>query len=176
MTDYAEANLSAEQPPSRENARVQSQNGDQERPARVKEAAGQGSQAPDAIALLRQSPRLPKFARLRTPSEFRKVYGSGRRFDGSLITVFILPNGLHFHRLGVTASRKVDRGAVKRNRAKRLLRETFRLSGDDLDGLQCKYDWVINAHRRLTAAKVFEPLKEFREIVVRVGKTERPSS
>jgi ribonuclease P protein component len=176
MTDYAEANFSAEQPPSREDSRVQGADGDQSRASRPEEASGQGAQAPDAVALLSQDLRLPKAARLRNPEEFRRVYGSGRRFDGSLITVFVLPNGLEFHRLGVTASRKVARAAVGRNRAKRLLRETFRLSVGELGGLQVKYDWVINAHRALTEAKLFGPLKEFREIVTRVGKRERLSS
>ena len=176
MTDYAEANLSAEQPPSREDTRVQGPDGHQGRSSGVEEAAGQGAQAPDAVTLLSQGSRLPKAARLRSPAEFRRVYGHGRRFDGSLITVFVLPNGLGFHRLGVTASRKVARDAVGRNRAKRLLRETFRLSRGELGGLRIKYDWVINAHRVLTKAKLFGPLKEFHEVVARVGERERQSS
>lgn len=176
MTDYAEANFSAEQPPSREDSRVQGQDGDQGRASRLEEAAGQGAQAPDAVALLSEGSRLPKAARLRNPAEFRRVYAEGRRFDGSLITVFVMPNGLGFHRLGVTASRKVARAAVGRNRAKRLLRETFRLSGGELGGLRGKYDWVINAHRALVEAKLPGPLKEFREIVARVGRRERASS
>jgi ribonuclease P protein component len=111
--------------------------------------------------------------RLRNSEEFRLVYEHGRRFDGSWMTVFVLPNGLDDHRLGITASRKISRGAVKRNRAKRLLREVFRLNSGELGTLQYKYDWVLNAKRSLLEVKIFEPLVEFREIVARLNKYER---
>ena len=173
MSDYAEANLSAKQPPSRENARVQSQDVNQERSPNFEEATGQGAQTSDAISLLRPSLRPSKTLRLQNSEEFRRVYEGGRRFDGAWMTVFALPNNLDFNRLGITASRKVARSAVKRNRAKRLLREAFRLSSTELDGLQQRYDWVLNAKRALLTSKVVGPLSEFQEIVARVGESER---
>ena len=173
MIDYAEANLSAEQPSSRKDARLQTPNVNQERSPGTEKAARQRTQAPDPGTLLRQRRPLPETARLKNSEEFRQVYERGRRFDGSWMTVFVLPNNLDFHRLGITASRKVARSAVKRNRAKRLLREAFRLNGTELNGLRYKYDWVLNAKRALLASKVFGPLGEFREIVAQVGKHER---
>lgn len=104
------------------------------------------------------------------------VYERGRRFDGSLMTVFVLENGAGKHRFGVTASRKLAKQAVKRNRAKRLLRETFRLSDADLNQLLKKYDWVINARRSLLVLKLETPLKEFKKIVEQLGKEERSDS
>lgn len=41
------------------------------------------------------------------------------------MTLVVLPNGLPVTRLGVSASRKVG-GSVRRNQAKRLIREVFR--------------------------------------------------
>jgi ribonuclease P protein component len=41
------------------------------------------------------------------------------------MTLFVLPNNLRFSRLGIAATRKLG-GAVRRNRAKRLVREFFR--------------------------------------------------
>lgn len=41
------------------------------------------------------------------------------------MTLFVLPNGRRATRLGVAATRKLG-GAVRRNRAKRLMREIFR--------------------------------------------------
>ena len=108
---------------------------------------------------------LPKANRLRKPSEFKRVYGKGKRFDGRLMTVFLLPSETEFQRLGITASKKGIGNAVQRNRAKRLLRETFRLSKAELNELQGKYDWVLNARRGLLRVKLEKPLQDFRQIV-----------
>ncbi len=176
MTDYAEENLSAEQSSPGKDSRVQTQNVNQERPSHLKETAGQRAQAIDPNPLLKKHRSLPKNSRLRNSSEFRLVYSHGERFDGVLLTAFVLRNGLESHRLGITASRKLARSAVKRNRAKRLLREVFRLSGVDLDELQNRYDWVLNAKRGLLKVKTVELSGEFREIVALIGRKEREAA
>ncbi len=102
---------------------------------------------------------------LRGTSDFQKVYKRGKRYEGSLITAFALPNGFAYHRLGVTASKKALGKAHERNRAKRLLRETFRLAGPPLAHLQKKYDWVLNGRRRLLSSKVANSLAEFERII-----------
>ena len=109
---------------------------------------------------------------LRNASEFRRVYTHGRRYDGQLMTAFVEPNGLSHHRLGITASRKATGNAVERNRSKRLLRETFRLSSAALEGLQVKYDWVLNAKRSLLQVKVAASLEDFQKIVARTAHDE----
>ena len=108
---------------------------------------------------------MPKANRLRKPSEFKRVYGKGKRFDGRLMTVFLLPSETEFQRLGITASKKGIGNAVQRNRAKRLLRETFRLSKTELNELQGHYDWVLNARRGLLRVKLEKPLQDFRQII-----------
>lgn len=109
---------------------------------------------------------------LRGSADFQKVYRQGKRYDGTLMTAFVLPNNLSHNRFGVTASRKALGNAVQRNRAKRLLKETFRLKTASLESLPQTYDWVINAKRRLPALKVADAIEEFESLLVRVAKAE----
>ncbi|HEY6229808.1 MAG TPA: ribonuclease P protein component [Pyrinomonadaceae bacterium] len=109
---------------------------------------------------------------LRRSADFQKVYRQGKRYDGVLMTAFVLPNKLSHNRLGITASRKAVGNAVDRNRARRLLRETFRLKITSLDSLPQTYDWVINAKRRLPCLKLSAAMEDFEGLLVRVTKAE----
>ncbi len=170
MDNYAKENISTKQPPSGEEARLSGADGDQKRTQRNQTTTGKRTQAINSSPLLDFS--LPKDARLRKPREFRRVYAEGKCFEGRLMTVFIIPSESEFQRLGITASKKAIGNAVQRNRAKRLLRETFRLSKAELNGLETKFDWVLNARRNLLRVKLEQPLSEFRQIIEKVKKFE----
>ena len=166
-SDNAEENISTKQSPTRQKARFPRPHGDQERTRRSETTPSERPQTPDAAALL--SLAFPKEARLRKRAEFLRVYEQGERIEGRFLTVFVLPNSLGHHRVGITATRKAIGKAHDRNRAKRLLRESFRLSRVELDRVPQRFDWVLNARRSLLYAKLEKPLAEFRGIVARVA-------
>lgn len=168
-SDYAEENISTKQPPSRKKARLPVQDGDEKRSGRIEAASSERPQAPDGSALL--SFDLPKETRLAKRAEFLRVYEQGARIEGRFMTVFVMPNKRGVQRVGVTATKKAIGKAHDRNRAKRLLRESFRLSRLELDTIDVKYDWVLNARRSLLRVKLDKPLEEFRQIIARMSAT-----
>src|SRR5688500_20391652 len=102
---------------------------------------------------------------LRDSGEFQHVYRNGKRYDGVFITVFVIENEALSHRLGVTASKKALGKAVQRNRAKRLLRETFRSNEPSLRTLSKNNDWVINANASVLNKKVHAPGEVIAEVI-----------
>lgn len=70
--------------------------------------------------------RLRKSSLLRKGWEFERVYSKGSRLHGNGFTLIYSPNISGHGRLGISVHRKI-RGAVKRNRIKRIIRESFRL-------------------------------------------------
>ena len=166
-SNYAKENLSTKQSPQSEETRLQSENGDQERTRRFETPQSERTQGINGQTLLTAC--LPKAERLRKPGDFRRVYGgAAKRFDGRFMTVFIMPSATTEQRLGITASKKISTKAHDRNRCKRLLRETFRLSKAEIGLLETKFDWVLNARRSLLQVKLEKPLAEFRQIIEKV--------
>ena len=109
---------------------------------------------------------------LRDSGEFQHVYRNGKRYEGVFITAFVIENQELNHRLGVTASKKALGKAVQRNRAKRLLRETFRANETLLRELAKNYDWVLNARAAVLSQKLDAPRQELKGIIETVGRLE----
>jgi ribonuclease P protein component len=79
--------------------------------------------------------RLRPGSRLRTRSEFDRVFAKPTRVGDRWFTVLARANNGQPGRLGLTVSKRVDKRAVQRNRLKRLIRESFRRHQRQLDGL-----------------------------------------
>ena len=71
----------------------------------------------------------PRIHRLLKKSDFDGVFRGGRRGRSHGLMVVVRTSASGHSRLGVSLSRKFG-NAVKRNRARRLLRESFRLHPD----------------------------------------------
>jgi ribonuclease P protein component len=104
--------------------------------------------------ILKSANSFPPEVRIRTTREYDRVFAEGKSAADALLVVYTAPNGLPFARLGVIAGRRFGK-AVQRNRAKRLTREAFRTSRDELPG-GC--DFVVIARKGLHGAR-FEEVK-----------------
>jgi ribonuclease P protein component len=70
--------------------------------------------------------------RLRSKLQFDAVYAGGRRIDDRLFGLRVKANGLTHARVGLAVAVKTAGNAVKRNRIRRLVRESFRLAQHEL--------------------------------------------
>ena len=75
---------------------------------------------------------------------FRRIYSKGRSAVTPFLVLYCRPNGQDHNRLGVTVSTKLG-GAVTRNRARRRLREVYRLAQPEL---KQGFDFVLVARTR----------------------------
>jgi ribonuclease P protein component len=86
----------------------------------------------------------PKNKRLLSNSQFKAVLDRGRRSSNGLLALYVAPNDCGYARLGVSVG-KSSGNAVVRNRLKRLLREAFRQSQEQIPA---GYDYVLMISNR----------------------------
>jgi ribonuclease P protein component len=110
-------------------------------------------------------------------ADFLRVYGQGQVYRRSLVHVFILkqvPSGESTEaaaplvgptRIGITATRKTGK-AVHRNRARRLIRESFRHA---LPDMRPGYEIVVNVTRGTAAAPFAKIDAQLRDIWRQAG-------
>lgn len=106
---------------------------------------------------------------MKTPGEFRRVFRSGQRLEGPLFQLVAAENGGSLHRLGLTVGRKVG-AAIARNRAKRLLRESFRRHLFECD---VSFDIVMVPKRELAERSQAEVDREYEDRLRRLAQRRR---
>lgn len=97
-----------------------------------------------------------KITSLDQNGQFRRLYQRGKSVVTPTMVVYATPNRQGFCRLGITAGKKVG-GAVERNRAKRRIRELFRLEQPRLKG----YDFCIVARTFTVTAPYHKLVRDF---------------
>jgi ribonuclease P protein component len=95
----------------------------------------------------------PRELRLLTPSAFQNVFNKAESAASRPLTLLGRKNHLAHPRLGITVAKKQIRKAHSRNEAKRLLRENFRLTQNQLPCVDIvaivKRDFdTLNNHQR----------------------------
>lgn len=97
--------------------------------------------------------------------DFNKVYSKGKSVGDKYVVVFCLKNNLDYNRISFLASKKVG-NSVKRNRARRLMKESLRTS--DLN-LPIGYDFIIIARNTIDGKNCNEVKKSLENALKRTG-------
>lgn len=96
---------------------------------------------------------MKKTVPLKKNYEFMRLYKKGRFYVGKYIILYVLKNSYSINRLGITVNKKVGK-SVKRNRFKRLIKESYR-----------KYeDFVKNDFDLVFVARSYEIMPGFIDI------------
>ncbi len=108
-----------------------------------------------------------KFKAISQNRDFKRGYKKGESCVSSLVVVYAIKNRYNHLRIGITASKKIG-NAVKRNRARRLIKESVRLLNLDEN---LGYDLIFVARSKTTFStmqkvknEVYEHLKNLKII------------
>ncbi|MBQ2730110.1 MAG: ribonuclease P protein component [Clostridia bacterium] len=115
---------------------------------------------------------------------YRKAYSGGRRAAARTICVYVLrdrrsnqlkkahPEKKTINRVGISASKKIG-GAVERNRAKRVIREAYRLTEAGI-GIKKGNLVVIAAREAATVSKMQDVMRDLQSCLKRLDMLEGP--
>ena len=102
---------------------------------------------------------------LKKNHEFRRLYQKGASAVGGSMVIYCRKNRLGRNRVGITVSVKLG-NAVKRNRARRRIRELYRTSEAQL---RTGFDLVIVARTRVIYGRYAELERSLRQLFKKLG-------
>ena len=100
--------------------------------------------------------------------KYKRVFDRGRSLKGRLLVAWRLRADDADRMAGVVVSKKTFHDAVDRNRAKRLMREAFRLLVKEGE-MPEKTEWIFIARRAIGEAKCGEVVEEMKWCVKRLS-------
>ena len=104
---------------------------------------------------------------LKQNHEFRRLYSKGKSAVSPYFVIYCRKTGRPVSRLGITTGVKLG-NAVKRNRARRRIRELYRTHEA---GLLPGYDVVVVARTRAIYGRYAELERSFRQMTKKLGLT-----
>jgi ribonuclease P protein component len=105
-----------------------------------------------------------KYHRLHNSKDFSSVIRFRCAESGSFLQIFAKSNDLLHSRLGLIVAGKVERLAVKRNLAKRILRAVFSEQRKDFVGL----DVVVRLRCRITREDSSRMKEEYKALLIKL--------
>ncbi len=102
---------------------------------------------------------------LRKKSDFNHIYSKGKSVADRYVVVFAKKNNLSYNRYAFLASKKVG-NSVKRNRARRLMKESVRILP-----FNCRngYDLIFIARNTINDRNLNDVLKSIIKALKRIG-------
>ena len=108
---------------------------------------------------------MSQISSIKKTNEFSRVYRRGKRLKNPWFDLVFKANGTEENRLGISVSKKVG-NSVRRNRARRLMKESFReIAGDCGTG----YDFVFIARNTINGVKCMDVTRSMRQALKRIG-------
>ena len=101
-------------------------------------------------------------------TKYKRVFDQGRPFRGRLFAAWVLRSPDAGRQAGVVVSKRSFHDAVDRNRAKRILREGFRLIASELPS---DADWVLVGRASLRGRCTADVMAELRGLAKRCGQS-----
>ncbi len=105
---------------------------------------------------------MKKIKTLKKNYEFKNVLSKGKFFVGKYITIYIKDNNKNENFIGIAVNTKIGK-AVRRNRIKRVIRESYRINKEKIKkGKDIVFLWNKNA--KINDANFYNINKEMLEI------------
>ncbi|WP_206460148.1 ribonuclease P protein component [Anaerovorax sp. IOR16] len=102
---------------------------------------------------------------LRNKKDFSALYNKGRSVGDKYVVLFLKKNGRNYNRTAFLASKKVGKSVI-RNRARRLMKESYRSLGKDLP---IGYDFIFIARKTILNLKCADVKKSMEAAIRRSG-------
>lgn len=102
---------------------------------------------------------------LRKNEDFQSLYKKGKSVADRYVVLFYRKNGLSYNRTGFLASKKVG-NSVCRNRARRLMKESYRHISEKLP---IGYDFIMIARNTISGKKCMDVENSLASCFIKAG-------